>query len=250
MLKVGPLTIGREERRWLPKALDSAHFHGAMPHAHGWGRWPHLHLSGFRPHVHGFAPHVHFGGDLPHWHVDDVTGRVKEMADTSFVRGWARRLAPYAAVFAAGAAVAYVLDPHGGRRRRALARDRVFGVAHRTRRRVGRATRSGGQVSYALVQRLMHAPFGTPRPVDDTTLVDRVKAALHRADDVPVGRISVNAVDGCVQLRGQVDRYDQIDAIEAVVRAVSGVDEVDNLLHMPGTPAPNKIASIDAHGVG
>ena len=41
---------------------------------------------------------------------------------------------------------------------------------------------------------------------------------------------------------GQVAEQ-QIGAIEAAVRKVVGVKEVENLLHTPGTPAPNKAES-------
>ena len=84
------------------------------------------------------------------------------------------------------------------------------------------------------------------RPVDDVVLVDRVRAVLFREHDFPKGRISIDAANGCVALRGQVERYEQIEQIESVVRSVAGVAEVENLLHMPGTPAPNTITALEA----
>jgi hypothetical protein len=49
-----------------------------------------------------------------------------------------------------------------------------------------------------------------------------------------------------VTLRGQVNDRDTALAIEREVRAVAGVDDVVNLLHVPGVPAPNKVAALRA----
>jgi len=44
-----------------------------------------------------------------------------------------------------------------------------------------------------------------------------------------------------VTVRGQVDNALQIAAIEKAVLKVPGVQGVENLLHVSGTPAPNKV---------
>ena len=51
------------------------------------------------------------------------------------------------------------------------------------------------------------------------------------------GRISFNAEDGVVFLRGTVDDRATIAAVEHAVRRVHGVRAVENLLHLPGTEA-------------
>lgn len=71
---------------------------------------------------------------------------------------------------------------------------------------------------------------------DDGTLVDRVESQLFRASDVPKGQIKIDAADGVVTLRGEVDAT-MIDEIGVRVAAVEGVTRVENLLHPPGTPA-------------
>lgn len=73
---------------------------------------------------------------------------------------------------------------------------------------------------------------------DDGTLVDRVESQLFRDSDVPKGDININAADGVVTLRGEVDEP-MIEEIAVRVAAVEGVARVDNLLHPPGTPAPH-----------
>ncbi len=80
-----------------------------------------------------------------------------------------------------------------------------------------------------------------PRPrkqVDDVTLAQQVETELVRHEPEQKGRISVNAADGVVQLRGEVGRPDLIDDLVQRARSVQGVREVENLLHLPGQEAP------------
>jgi hypothetical protein len=49
-----------------------------------------------------------------------------------------------------------------------------------------------------------------------------------------------------VILRGQLDSGDEMHRIEEAVRKVPGVTAVTSLLHMPGTPAPNKAEALAA----
>jgi len=57
---------------------------------------------------------------------------------------------------------------------------------------------------------------------------------------VPKGQINVNAENGVVVLRGQVEESELIRDLEAKTRKVQGVREVENLLHTPGTPVPTQ----------
>jgi osmotically-inducible protein OsmY len=57
---------------------------------------------------------------------------------------------------------------------------------------------------------------------------------------VPKGQINVNAENGVIVLRGEVEEPDLIRDLEQKTRKVQGVQEVENLLHTPGTPAPTK----------
>ena len=69
---------------------------------------------------------------------------------------------------------------------------------------------------------------------------------MFRDPTIPKGRINVNAENGVIELRGQLDSADQIERIAARVRQVPGVLDVANLMHLPGTPAPNKEAALRA----
>jgi hypothetical protein len=75
--------------------------------------------------------------------------------------------------------------------------------------------------------------------LDDTELAHKVESVVFRDPSLPKGKVSINAEDGNVFLRGQVDTPDTIVRIEKAVRAVEGVETVENLLHVPGTPAPH-----------
>ena len=112
-----------------------------------------------------------------------------------------------------------------------------------------RRLRSGtdGQDTISLVQTAPHGETvqqgasGTPggtSAVDDATLVDKVESAIFRDPAVPKGQININVERGRVVLRGEVDQSEQISALEAAARQVPGVTDVENLLHIPGTPAP------------
>ena len=50
--------------------------------------------------------------------------------------------------------------------------------------------------------------------------------------------MGVNAEDGVVYLRGEVESWRLVD--EDASRKVAGVKDVENLLHLPGMPAPMK----------
>jgi osmotically-inducible protein OsmY len=75
--------------------------------------------------------------------------------------------------------------------------------------------------------------------LDDTELAHKVQSIVFRDPSLPKGKISINAENGKVFLRGQVDAPDTIVRIERSVRDVEGVEAVENLLHVPGTAAPH-----------
>jgi len=69
-----------------------------------------------------------------------------------------------------------------------------------------------------------------------------VESEIFRAADAPRGQVSVNAENGVVFLRGEVDR-EWIDRLGSDAERVAGVMAVRNLLHAPGTPAPTSPVS-------
>jgi osmotically-inducible protein OsmY len=74
--------------------------------------------------------------------------------------------------------------------------------------------------------------------VDDVTLAQQVESTLSREANAPKGQISVNAANGVVQLRGEVEKPGLIDELVERARSVQGVRDVENLLHLPGQEAP------------
>jgi osmotically-inducible protein OsmY len=73
---------------------------------------------------------------------------------------------------------------------------------------------------------------------DDDTLVARVRSEVLR--NGTAGQINVDAYEGCVTLRGQLDHYEDIQRIVHRTRHVDGVREIRSYLHLPGTLPPNK----------
>ncbi len=144
---------------------------------------------------------------------------------------------------ALGAAAAYFFDPQMGRSRRAKARDQLMAMFRRTGRRVSRKGRWLGGKAYGLRMKATH-PVEHAKDLDDATLAHKVESEVLGGSDY--GRISVNAEDGIVVLRGEVDTAEQMNAIAETVMAVPGVTGVENLLHLPGEPAPNKAPAQEA----
>ncbi len=137
-----------------------------------------------------------------------------------------------------GAALTYFLDPDQGARRRNIARDRLIAVARRTGEQVGRQADYAASTAQGIYQKAAHQDDNWQAQPDDMTLARKVETELFRDPNVPKGKINVNAEDGLVVLRGEVERPEEIDSLEDKVRNIPGVLEVQNLLHLPGTPAP------------
>jgi osmotically-inducible protein OsmY len=143
---------------------------------------------------------------------------------------------------AAGAAVAWFLDPNDGARRRSVAQDKALKYARKGASEVeAQAKYAGGTVKGAAVQ----AAPGSGREdagerLNDPALAAKVQSEIFRDADAPKGDVSVNVEDGVVYLRGQVDSPDAIGGLEQAARSVEGVRGVENLLHGPGEPAPTQ----------
>lgn len=162
----------------------------------------------------------------------------------------ARRPAPPQAMFVVAAAVVgglvgavaeYLLDPARGHARRAGLRQRSAAAVRRPVRRVRRTAARNAAFLRGRAHRMGHRLSRSDVPVDDRTLVDRVRSEVFGRRRF--GRFSVNidAVEGVVTLRGQLDDQDAIRDLEAAVGKVAGVRRVENLLHTPDTVAPNVI---------
>jgi hyperosmotically inducible periplasmic protein len=142
-----------------------------------------------------------------------------------------------------GGLLAFFLDPERGRGRRARAQDRIGAFFRRTTERIEKHGRYAASRVEGLGHRLENTLVRENEPVpNDATLVQRVESQIMRGRQVPKGAINFNAEDGVIVLRGELDRPEQVMELEEAARHVKGVRGVKNLLHLHGTPAPNKPA--------
>ena len=151
----------------------------------------------------------------------------------------------YFFAFGAGLVLAYFLDPDRGTRRRNILRDRSAAMVRRVGWNASRMGRRAADKAYGVQQEFAHAA-DIREALDDSTLARKVESEIFRDVSIPKGSINVNAEDGVVVLRGQVERPDQILAIENAVRRIPDVLDVQNFLHLPGEAAPNKAESTSA----
>lgn len=122
-----------------------------------------------------------------------------------------------------GAGLMYLLDPQGGRRRRALARDKTVSAlktggnaALKTGKDLGNRTKGLAHVAGSKLHR---------GEVDDKVLCDRVRSKLGRIASSP-SNIEVTALEGRVKLLGSVPVF-EVDRLLATVAKVKGVKDVD-----------------------
>lgn len=154
-----------------------------------------------------------------------------------------RKIIRFAVVSGTGAVASYFFDPDQGRGRRAQARDQFNALLRRREADAQRTARHEANVARGEAAQAEGA--GVPRPKDDVEVVQAVKQALA-ALDVETTDVTVESVDRIVTLRGQVASRDEVRAVEEAVSQAPGVVEVQSFLHTPGTPAPNKAASLRA----
>ena len=133
----------------------------------------------------------------------------------------------FAAGAVTGAAAAYFLDPRR--------RGDTLATVKSTATEAAATTKQAAAKAQSVVGR-------TDEP-DDVTLTRKVETQIFRSADAPKGQVSVNAENGVVFLRGQVDDQSWIDRLGTEAEAVDGVHAVRNLLHRPGTEAPTAPAT-------
>jgi hypothetical protein len=122
-----------------------------------------------------------------------------------------------------GAGLMYLLDPQGGGRRRAVARDKTVSALKKGGDAALKTSRDLGNRTKGLV-----AGAGSKLrrgEVDDQVLCDRVRSKMGRVVSHP-SAINVTALDGVVTLSGPV-LASEIDRLLKVVGKVKGVQDVD-----------------------
>jgi gas vesicle protein len=142
----------------------------------------------------------------------------------------------------AGAAAQFFFDPHSGKRRRHVARDRTMAFFRRGSRELGQKARYAEGVAEGLTHKASTPIRQAERSeeFDDVTLARKVETEIFRGRDVAKGDVNVNAEHGVVYLRGQLEQPEQIRELVEATEKVDGVKRVENLLHLPNTPAPTK----------
>ncbi len=130
-------------------------------------------------------------------------------------------------LLALGAALSYFFDPENGKRRRKVTADRLAALM---RRHGGRLMKGTGSQAHALKQKATHLREEPKPQPDDVTLARKVETEIFRDADVPKGKINVNAENGKVVLRGEVESPEMIEDLVSKARKVQGVQDVESLL--------------------
>lgn len=136
---------------------------------------------------------------------------------------------------AIGAALAYFFDPDNGNRRR----KQLVQRSAKKFRQAGKQAQGVGAQASGLKEKATHRQEAEKPQPNDVTLARKVETEIFRNAEVPKGKINVNAEDGVVFLRGEVEP-DLIEELASKARSVQGVLGVENLLHAPGQEAPAK----------
>lgn len=156
------------------------------------------------------------------------------------MRRSARRGGSLLAAGAAGAVLAWFLDPERGRRRRNMTRDRTLAASRRSARNAMRSAEHAAGPVRGIAHRAQHAVHpGAPRDYDEVTLARKVETEIFRPADAPKATVNVNVHEQVVELRGVVSSPEEIAALGEAAAAVEGVARVENLLHTPGMPIPH-----------
>ena len=133
-----------------------------------------------------------------------------------------------------GVLISLFLDPQNGRLRRRRLRSRAAGLV----RRGMRTTRGVAADAAGLSRRAAHLREQPKPQPNDATLAAKVESEVLGHVDLHDTHVNVNAENGIVVLRGQVESQELIEELVKKVRKVQGVQGVENLLHLPGTDAP------------
>ena len=171
-----------------------------------------------------------------------MSWRMSKRTDTSNnrMRWWLG-----AGILTASAALsAYFLDPVRGHGRRVRVAERTGHIARQTRTNAARKAR---YMSKTMTARARHFIEPVPAaPAEGRALLDRVESELFEDRSIPHGRLSLEVEGTTVVVRGEIDSREQMTQIEDAIREIAGVTSVANLMHLPGTPAPNKAAALAA----
>ncbi len=148
-------------------------------------------------------------------------------------------LAFWVAGAAIGALTMYLADPDRGRRRRALATDKMRSLATKTTDAIDVASRDLNNRVQGLRVHAGRMFSQRSETSDDETLVARVRKEIGRMVTHPRA-VKVNAQNGCITLHGPILAHER-DKLVDCVRSVAGVNEVQDYLdvHENSTGVPS-----------
>jgi uncharacterized membrane protein/gas vesicle protein len=136
---------------------------------------------------------------------------------------------------ALGAVAMYLSDPEKGRRRRALARDKMQRMVAKTGDAIDVTSRDlGNRIQGLRAEASRMLLMQRKQPTDDQLVVERVRSKIGRAVSHPHA-IKVTANQGRVTLSGPVLANEKEQLLEAV-RAVPGVVDVEDALEVHERP--------------
>jgi osmotically-inducible protein OsmY len=133
----------------------------------------------------------------------------------------------------AGMAIEYFLDPKDGTQRRNKLMNQLKPMT---------GSVAGGM---GPIKGMMPHGHDNTNP-DDKTLKDRVESEVLRDPKFGRAPINFNVENGIVVIHGELPTQADIDQLVNWVRSIRNVKGVENLLHLPGTVAPNKLSAIEA----
>jgi len=138
-----------------------------------------------------------------------------------------------------GAGMMYLLDPRGGRRRRALLRDKVVHGSRLARFYGGKFARRAAHETHGEIEERKAQLRERGAVIPDDVLVERVRAQMGHVLNHP-GSLEVTANNGVVTLRGpilrgEIDRLcDRLDHTRGVNDYRLDLREYDSSESIPG----------------
>jgi osmotically-inducible protein OsmY len=139
---------------------------------------------------------------------------------------------------ALGAALTYFFHPQEGRRRRAQVQERITGFFQSPAREAEQVGHQAAAQAEDLTEKAKDQAEKVEAQLDDVTLARNVETEIFRGDEVTKDKVDVNAENGKIYLRGEVEKPELIQDLEERTRKVQGVQDVENLLRVPGAEAP------------
>lgn len=136
---------------------------------------------------------------------------------------------------AVGAVAMYMSDPDRGRRRRALAADKMRSLATKTSSAIDVASRDLGNRAQGLRAQANRMWSRQAETDNDEVMIARVRKEIGRVVSHPRA-IKVTAQHGCISLHGPVLAHEK-EQLLGCVRSVSGVSEIDDKLEVHETAA-------------